>query len=69
MTIGTIQRMVDYYRAHTPLGEANSADDVGRAAAFLCSPLAAGITGETLHVDKGYNAMGMFGEELLGEAK
>ncbi len=66
--IGTIGLMVDYYRAHSPLAEANSADDVGRTAAFLCSPLAAGITGETLHVDKGYHAMGMFGDDLLGEA-
>ncbi len=65
--IGTIERMVDYYRRHAPLGEANSADDVGRAAAFLCSPLAAGITGETLHVDKGYHAMGMFAQDLLEE--
>ena len=65
--IGTIGLMVDYYRAHSPLAEANSADDVGRTAAFLCSPLAAGITGETLHVDKGYHAMGMFGDDLLGE--
>ncbi len=63
--IGTIGRMVDYYRAHTPMGEVNTADDVGRTAAFLCSPLAAGITGETLHVDKGYHAMGMFAEGML----
>jgi enoyl-[acyl-carrier protein] reductase I len=58
--------MVDYYRLHTPLAEANTSDDVGRAAAFLCSPLAAGITGETLHVDKGYHAMGMFGTDPRG---
>ena len=57
--IGTIQHMVDYYAANAPLPQANTADDVGNAAAFLCSPLAAGITGETLHVDKGYHAMGM----------
>ncbi len=63
--IGTIGRMVDYYRAHTPLADVNTADDVGRTAAFLCSPLAAGITGETVHVDKGYHAMGMFAEGML----
>jgi len=57
--IGTIEKMVDYYAANAPLPEATSADDVGVAAAFLCSPLGAGITGETLHVDKGYHAMGM----------
>lgn len=63
--IGTIERMVDYYRENAALPEANTADDVGRAAAFLCSPLAAGITGETLHVDKGYHAMGMQAEPQL----
>lgn len=57
--IGTIEKMVDYYRANSPLPEALSSDEVGLVAAFLCSPLASGITGETLHVDKGYHAMGM----------
>lgn len=57
--IGTIDRMVDYYEANSPLPEALSAHEVGVTAAFLCSPLASGITGETLHVDKGYHAMGM----------
>jgi enoyl-[acyl-carrier protein] reductase I len=57
--IGTIDRMVEYYRENSPLPEVNSADEVGWAAAFLCSPLGSGITGETLHVDKGYHAMGM----------
>jgi enoyl-[acyl-carrier protein] reductase I len=57
--IGTIEKMVDYYRENSALPEANTADEVGWAAAFLCSPLGAGITGETLHVDKGYHAMAM----------
>jgi enoyl-[acyl-carrier protein] reductase I len=63
--IGTIERMVDYYRTNSPLPEATTADEVGVTAAFLCSPLAAGITGETLHVDKGYHAMGMQSEAQL----
>ena len=63
--IGTIERMVDYYRENSALPEANTADEVGLAAAFLCSPLASGITGETLHVDKGYHAMGMPAEPQL----
>ncbi len=57
--IGTIDRMVDYYRANAALPDVQTADDVGNAAAFLCSPLGAGISGATLHVDKGYHAMGM----------
>jgi len=65
--IGTIERMVDYYVANSPLPEAITADEVGRTAAFLCSPLASGITGETLHVDKGYHAMGMQVDTPLSE--
>jgi len=63
--IGTIDKMVDYYRANAALPAANTADEVGWTAAFLCSPLASGITGETLHVDKGYHAMGMQAEPQL----
>ncbi|RMH17387.1 MAG: enoyl-[acyl-carrier-protein] reductase [Gemmatimonadetes bacterium] len=65
--IGKIDRMVEYYRKNAALPDVNTADDVGHAAAFLCSPLGAGITGETLHVDKGYHAMGMVAEDQLGD--
>lgn len=65
--IGSIDRMVEYYEANAALPECNTADEVGLAAAFLCSPLASGITGETLHVDKGYHVMGMQAEDRLGE--
>jgi enoyl-[acyl-carrier protein] reductase I len=64
--IGKIDRMVDYYRANSPLPDVNTAEDVGNVAAFLCSPLSAAITGETLHVDMGYHAMGMPAEDQLG---
>jgi enoyl-[acyl-carrier protein] reductase I len=57
--IGKIEKMVDYYVANSPLPEPLSAWDVGAAAAFLSSPLARGITGVTLYVDKGYHAMGV----------
>jgi len=42
-----------------PLRRNVTTDDVGNAAAFLCSDLAAGITGEILYVDAGYNTVGM----------
>ena len=57
--IGIIDRMVDYCAANSPLPEPVTAADVGHAAAFLASPLAAGITASTVYVDKGYHAMGM----------
>ena len=57
--IGKIERMVQYYSANAPLPEELAAREVGTVAAFLCSPLASGITGTTVYVDKGYHAMGM----------
>ncbi len=39
----------------TPLRRCVTIDEVGNAAAFLCSDLASGITGEILYVDGGYN--------------
>ena len=49
--------MIAYYELNTPLPEALRAEEVAHAAAFLCSPLASGITGTVLYVDKGYHAM------------
>jgi enoyl-[acyl-carrier protein] reductase I len=57
--IGIIEKMVEYCSANSPLTEPLQADDVGRAAAFLSSDLAAGITGTIVYVDKGYHSMGM----------
>jgi enoyl-[acyl-carrier protein] reductase I len=57
--IGIIEKMVEYVAVNAPLTEKLTADEVGRAAAFLSSPLASAITGSTVYVDKGYHAMGM----------
>ena len=57
--IGLVDRLLEYYRLNSPLSEDLSAREVATATAFLCSPLASGITGVTLYVDKGYHAMGM----------
>jgi enoyl-[acyl-carrier protein] reductase I len=53
----------DLYRRFgelAPLHENVTADDIGEAAAFLCSDLAAKITGQVLYVDSGYSILGMF---------
>lgn len=63
--IGEITGMVDYYARNSALGGCNTAEDVGHAAAFLASPLAAGITGTVVHVDNGYHAMGIQAEPVL----
>lgn len=57
--IGIIEKMVEYCARNTPLPEALDPREVGTVAAFLASPLASGITGSTVYVDKGYHSMGM----------
>lgn len=57
--IGFIQQMIDYAKRNAALPEEITAEEVGATAAFLCSPLASGITGSTVYVDKGYTAMGI----------
>ena len=50
-----------------PLRRNVTLEDVGNAAAFLCSDLAGGITGEILYVDGGFNTVGMsFPQEAEG---
>ncbi|MCU1282944.1 MAG: hypothetical protein JWM53_6490, partial [bacterium] len=63
--IGFIEKMIDYCKINSPLPEALTAREVGDTAAFLLSPLASGITGTTVYVDKGYHAMGAAGDAKL----
>lgn len=56
--IGFIHDMITYCSANSPLPECVTATEVGSTAAFLASPLAGGITGTTIYVDKGYHVMG-----------
>jgi enoyl-[acyl-carrier protein] reductase I len=55
--IGFIQKMIDYYAHASPLPGELTAEEVAHTAAFLASPLASGITGSVIHVDRGYHAM------------
>ncbi|HET6701856.1 MAG TPA: enoyl-[acyl-carrier-protein] reductase [Gemmatimonadaceae bacterium] len=64
--IGIIEAMVDYCSANSPLTEPLSPTEVANTAAFLCSPLASGITGTVVYVDKGYHSMGMAVEQGQG---
>ncbi|MBS4168927.1 enoyl-[acyl-carrier-protein] reductase [Parachlamydia sp. AcF125] len=57
--IGFIDKMIDYAQANAPLQKDLTPIEVGNVAAFLLSPLASAITGETIHVDNGMHAMGM----------
>ena len=55
---GIIDKVVSYYERNAPIQEKLTAAEVANVAAFLSSPLATGITGATVYVDKGYHAMG-----------
>ena len=57
--IGIIDKMVQYCSKNSPLPDPLQPEEVGATAAFLSSPLASGITGTTVYVDKGYHSMGM----------
>jgi len=57
--IKNFRAMLDYNEQNTPLRRNVTIDEVGNAAAFLCSDLASGITGEITYVDCGYNITGM----------
>jgi enoyl-[acyl-carrier protein] reductase I len=54
-----IRQMIAHVGASSPLKRNVTTEDVGNAAAFLCSDLAAGITGQVLYVDSGYSIVGM----------
>ncbi len=53
--ISDFKKMLDYYERNAPLRRSVSIDEVGNVAAFLCSDLASGITGEITYVDAGFN--------------
>ena len=51
------KKMMGFYDNTAPLGRGVSIDEVGNAAAFLCSDLASGITGEITYVDGGFSTV------------
>ena len=57
--IKNFRKMLDAFEHVAPLRRCVSIEEVGNAAAFLCSDLAAGITGEILYVDGGFNTVAL----------
>src|ERR1700733_5521034 len=57
--IAGFRKMLSRVAEVAPLRRNVTLEDVGNAAAFLCSDLAAGITGEITYVDAGFNTVGM----------
>lgn len=61
--IAGFRKILGHVEDNAPLRRTVSIEDVGNVAAFLCSDLAAGVTGEITYVDAGYNIVGMTGIE------
>ena len=57
--ITSFRKMLDYNRQVSPMRENVTIEQVGNASSFICSDMASGITGEILHVDNGFNTVGM----------
>lgn len=57
--IGNFGKLLAYNEKNAPLRRNVSIDEVGNAAAFLCSDLASGITAEVMYVDAGFNSVAL----------
>ncbi|WP_374302069.1 enoyl-ACP reductase [Ferrovibrio sp.] len=57
--IGSARATFKFTAQHSPLRRNASLEEVGGAALFLLSDLGAGVTGEVVHVDSGFHALGM----------
>jgi len=57
--VGGILDMIHHVEAVAPLRRTVTQLEVGNTAAFLCSNLSSGMTGQILYVDAGYEILGM----------
>lgn len=62
--IKDFKKMLAYFEAVAPIGRTVTLEDIGNTAAFLCSDLASGITGEIVHVDGGFSTTAMNRRDL-----
>lgn len=53
--IGSFGKLLSFNERNAPLRRNVTIEEVGNAAAFLCSDLASGVTGEIMYVDGGFN--------------
>jgi enoyl-[acyl-carrier protein] reductase I len=57
--VGSFKDMYKYFADVAPIKANVNIEDVGNAAVFLCSDMSKHVTGEVLHVDSGFNIMGV----------
>jgi len=62
--IAGFRKILGHVEENAPLRRTVTIEQVGNVAAFLCSDLAAGVTGEVTYVDSGYNILGMTGLDV-----
>lgn len=62
--VKNFRKMLAHHSNRAPLRRTVTSDEVGNVAAFLCSDLASGITGEITYVDAGFNTAAMSLEEF-----
>jgi enoyl-[acyl-carrier protein] reductase I len=65
--VKNFKKMLGQHSSRAPLGRTVTAEEVGNTAAFLCSDLASGITGEITYVDAGFNVAAMPLNEISEE--
>lgn len=65
--VGDFRLILNWNEYNSPLHRNVTIDDVGKSTLYLLSDLASGVTGETLHVDSGYNKIGMMNPEYAHE--
>jgi len=63
--VGSFGKLLSYNSHHAPLRRNVTIDEVGNAAAFLCSDLASAITGEIMYVDGGFNTTALGNAEPM----
>lgn len=59
MAVGGIDSVFDHVEKKSPLRRNIDGDEVGKTAVYLLSDLSAGVTGETIYVDSGFNIVGL----------
>ncbi len=57
--VGDIKQMITETAQRSPLRRAIKPQDVANTTLYLCSDLSSAVTGEVIHVDAGYHAMGV----------
>lgn len=65
--IGDFRFILKWNELNAPLRRNVTIEDVGSSGLFLLSDLGSGVTGEIMHVDGGYNIIGMAAVDSAGE--